>query len=196
MDGMIDIIDLDIEYIGDGSAQDWNGTGKCSTHHGESDCYADIYSLCAVHVASSFKSWKFTECMFEMQGDLCADTFNPAQGECGASDYNPAYFSPVISNCTEIASFTEVEVSSLSECAIDPVTGLMGGEGKQLLLNSFGISAMADPVHQSLWVYIEGDLFLSDGFSTLADWGVAVRQTVCSTYATKNNTESLPAACN
>ena len=24
----------------------WNGTGTCTTHHGESDCYADLYNLC------------------------------------------------------------------------------------------------------------------------------------------------------
>lgn len=132
--------------------------------------------------------------MFENQGELCADTFNPSNGECGVEDYNVDYFTPVIENCTSIAGFSDTEMSSLSSCAIDPTTGLMSQEGTDLLLNSFSVSATADPIHQSLWVYIEGKQLFSNGYETLSEWGIAVRETVCSTYAAKNNTD-LPEAC-
>lgn len=56
-----DIIDLDIEFIGDAQAASWDGTGKCSTHHGESDCYADVYNLCGVNVVGGNRSWIFTQ---------------------------------------------------------------------------------------------------------------------------------------
>lgn len=56
-----DLIDLDIEYIGDAQAADWDGTGKCSTHHGESDCYADAYNLCSVEAVGGERAWMFTQ---------------------------------------------------------------------------------------------------------------------------------------
>lgn len=68
---MYDLVNLDIEYVGDSSAENWNGTGKCSTHHGESDCYADVYNLCGSVAVGGDKAWKFTECMFELQVCSC-----------------------------------------------------------------------------------------------------------------------------
>ena len=67
LDGVADIVALDLNFLG-GSAYDddigvWNGTGSCTTHHGESDCYADIYNLCTRSVTKGY--WPVTECLFQ-----------------------------------------------------------------------------------------------------------------------------------
>lgn len=71
----------------------------------------------------------------------------------------------------------------------------MSQQGIELLLNSFSVSAVADPIHQSLWVYVDGQQLFSDGYSSLTEWGAAVRGTVCDNYAANNNNITLPDAC-
>ena len=112
---MADLVDLDLNFVG-GSAYDddigvWNGTGTCTTHHGESDCYADLYSLCVREATEGVVAdyWPFTECMFSSQGELCADSWNGE--DCGASAYNATLFDAVVSKCSAAAVGTRLFAS-------------------------------------------------------------------------------------
>ena len=146
MDGVADIVALDLNFLG-GSAYDddigvWNGTGSCTTHHGESDCYADIYNLCTRSVTKGY--WPVTECLFQNQPKLCPLSWDAEEGACGSDDYDAEAFDPVIANCT--SGLSEDEVALIIECAVSGDSHeAMGDLGRQLLVDNFAASAEADP---------------------------------------------------
>mmetsp|Transcript_10203 Transcript_10203/g.12379 ORF Transcript_10203/g.12379 Transcript_10203/m.12379 type:complete len:198 (+) Transcript_10203:160-753(+) len=188
---MFEITNMNINFIGD-----WDGTGKCSTFHGESDCYADTYNLCGAAVAPANKSWAFTHCMYANQQALCADTVTD-DGECGAGDYHAEYFDPVVGNCSDIAEFTSQEYSDLSACAIDADTGTMAQEGIDLLVNSFKTSTNDNPSPMDMWVAVGNHYLVSTNYENNDDWAIAVRDAVCAVYQMSNpNDDSLPTICN
>lgn len=192
LDGVADIVALDLNFLG-GSAYDddigvWNGTGSCTTHHGESDCYADIYNLCTRSVTKGY--WPVTECLFQNQPKLCPLSWDAEEGACGSDDYDAEAFDPVIANCT--SGLSEDEVALIIECAVSGDSHeAMGDLGRQLLVDNFAASAEADPEGKPVWINVNGKLVDDADFDTPEAWGDAVLAAICDAYTGSN----VPAAC-
>lgn len=199
LSGIADVVALDLNFLG-GSAYDddigvWNGTGTCSTHHGEADCYADVYNLCARQAAGDqgvSGYWPFTECMFASQGELCPDTWTGE--DCGASAYNASAFDAVVARCS--ASMGEAAAAAVVECAVAGSShGSMADAGKQLLVDNFAASEEGDPSGHPVWIVVDGTLVDENAYADVDAWGVAVLASVCESYQKKNPSTALPDAC-
>ena len=196
---MADIVALDLNFLG-GSAYDddvgvWNGTGTCTTHHGEADCYADVYNLCARQVTGDVVSqyWPFTECMFASQGELCPDTWTGE--DCGASAYNATAFDAVVARCSA-AMGDAAAAAAVVECAVaGSGHDAMAAAGKQLLLDDFAASEKGDPSGHPVWIVVDGTLVDGNDFADVDAWGAAVLSSVCESYQKKNPSTALPDAC-
>ena len=197
MEGMKDIVNLDINFLG-GSAYDddigvWNGTGACSTHHGESDCYADLYNLCARSTSNETLEvyWPFTECMFESQGNLCPDSWTGE--DCGASAYNSTAFDAVFTKCS--SKLGKDAADAILDCAVTGAHDAMAAFGKQLLVDNFATSAQSNPAGKPIWINVDGKLVDEAAFETPDAWGDAVLEAVCSAYMELNAASPAPSAC-
>lgn len=185
------MVNLSLNFLG-GSAHDddigvWNGVGTCETFHGESDCFADLYNLCARKVVPDLSSfWPFTECLFASQQDLCPDTWVVVDGvgQCGASNYSAAVFDPVVEKCGGQAGWDFNTLSSVFQCAVggDDHAEMSSG-GSQLLADNFAASQELDPVGTPFWINVSGTFVDEASYSTPEDWGDAVLAAVCSAYA-------------
>lgn len=192
----MDIVELDLNFLG-GSAYDddigvWNGTGSCTTHHGESDCYTDVYNLCTRSETGRDLSsyWPVMECLFENQPKLCPLSWDAEEGACGSDDYDAEAFDPVIANCT--SGLSDDVVASIVACAVSGDSHeAMGESGKQLLVNNFAASAAADPQGKPVWINVAGNLVDEADFDTPEAWGNAVLAAICDAYTGT----SVPAAC-
>jgi hypothetical protein len=194
-----DLVDLDLNFVG-GSAYDddigvWNGTGTCTTHHGESDCYADLYNLCVREATEGVVAdyWPFTECMFSSQGELCADSWNGE--DCGASAYNATLFDAVVSKCSAAAGLSSAAADALLDCAVTGSHSGMADAGKQLLLDDFAAAAEADSQGSPVWINVDGKLVDEKAYTDVDDWGKAVLEAICDSSAAKNPGSTLPSAC-
>lgn len=190
-------MDLDLNFLG-GSAYDddigvWNGTGVCITHHGESDCYADLYNLCARNITGGELAayWPFTECIFMNQANLCLDTWDTANEECGASDYDPISFDAVIANCSNVAGMAPDVATAVVNCAVNGDHTGMAADGSKLLVRNFEASASSDPEGKPSWITVAGELVDENDYETVDAWGDAVLAAVCSAYEGND----VPAAC-
>lgn len=173
----------------------WDGTGTCSTtFHGEGDCYADMYELCAYNVTGTVGStdfntaaWQFEYCMYENTASLCADTYS--DGSCNLATYSASNFGPVIENCTSYAGFTDEQIAALSDCAIDSSTGGMGALGEALLIADYEYTNSAGFTSPS-WVYVGGTsyadatLYEATNYPDYESWASDVKSAICSAYGT------------
>lgn len=190
----MDVIDLDLHFLG-GSAYDdtpvWNGTGACTTHHGESDCYADIYNLCARQESGNNLTayWPFTYCMFASQELLCPDTWNSTTLECGASPYSSTAFDPVVAACS--AELDVDTANKITRCAVSSDHQSMGDEGFNILAEDFNSAAEADPAGTPVWINVAGALIDEHAFATPEEWADGVLLAICEAYSGA----SPPAAC-
>lgn len=179
-------MDLDLNFLG-GSAYDddigvWNGTGPCTTHHGESDCYADVYNLCARKITGDDLAayWPFTECIFNNQANLCTDTWDVS--ECGASDYDPVAFDTVVANCSTVAGMAPEVATAVITCAVNEDHTGMSDIGSELLASNFAASASIDPEGKPSWITVAGELVDENDYETAEAWGDAVLAAVCKAY--------------
>jgi len=197
VEGVANIVDFDLSFLGGSAHEDdpvpvYNGTGTCETHHGESDCFADAYNLCAQHevgVGSLARWWAFTECMFNSQGDLCPESWDG--DACGADAYSAAYFDPVVETCLDSAGLSADQGNAIVNCAVSEDHEEMNESSKSLLVNSFQTNAELDPAGKPMWIYVDDKFIDAADYDTPEEWGNAVFAAVCAAYTG----DAPPAAC-